>query len=151
MGSKSVSSKDSAAKETLSEDFKPYLEKLSFAEKISPYLISRYGEPNLLFFLIISFGVGIALFLIGSELQSRFIFFLGIPFLLFASIFYEARAYYLSRICKKCGREFAYLKTKKPMIADDWSQIIKIIRYYRCKYCGHEDVETKNAISAYVP
>lgn len=150
MGSKSFSSKGSDTKETLSEGSKPYLKKLSFAEKISPYLISRYGEPNLLFFLIISFGVGIALFLIGSELQSGIIFFLGVPFLLLAAIFYETRAYYLSRICKKCGREFAYVETKKPTVADDWSQTVRITKYYRCKYCGNEYVETKSVISTYI-
>lgn len=151
LGRKSVSLKGSHAKEKFSEDSNPYLEKLSFVERISPYLISHYGEQNLLFFSIVSFGVGTALFFIGTELQSRIILFLGIPFLLLVYVFYEARSYYLSRTCKKCGREFAYIETKKPIVMDDWSQIIKITRYYRCKHCGHENMETKNTVSTYVP
>ncbi|KKG17517.1 hypothetical protein EO98_03410 [Methanosarcina sp. 2.H.T.1A.6] len=150
-GEKSASSKVDNAKEALSDCHKPYIESPSFEAKTSSYLIFRYGEPNLLFFCIVSAGVGIALFIIGSELQSRITFFLGIPFLLLAAIFYQARDYYLSRICKKCGREFAYVQTRKPVVYDDWSQTIKITSYYRCRYCGHKYMETKSAISAYVP
>jgi hypothetical protein len=144
LGNISASSKGNTAKEAISNGGKPYVEKLSFAEKISPYLISKYGEPNLLFFFIVAFGVGIALFLIGSELQSRIIFFSGIPFLLLAVLLYNARTYYLSRICKKCGREFAYVQTRKSEICQDGMEKTTY-NYYRCKFCGHEHVEVKTA------
>jgi hypothetical protein len=147
LSNESNSITDSNIKESISNGLRPYVEKLSFAEKIFMYLVSRYGEPNTPFCLV-SAGIGAASILIAAWLQSRIFFFIGIFFLLFSTLFYDTRTYYLSRVCEKCGKEFAYAETGEPSIINRYSRIVTIISHHKCKYCGHEHEEMINVVAA---
>jgi hypothetical protein len=125
----------------------PFAEKLSFAEKISLYLVSKYRGPNTPFYLA-SAGMGTAFILIAAWLQSKVFFFVGVFFLLFSTIFYDTKTYYLSRVCKKCGKEFAYAETREPSIINRDYRIVTIVSYQKCKYCGYEHEEMTNVLTA---
>jgi transcription elongation factor Elf1 len=146
LGTKSTSTKDINIKDSISNGLKPYVEKLSFAEKLSMYLISKYGEPKDTFY-VTSAGTGSVFLIIAAWLQSGIFFLIGISFLLFSTLFYDTKNYYVSRVCKKCGKEFAYKETREPLIINNYSKIVTITSYYKCKYCGREHEETRNVVS----
>jgi hypothetical protein len=138
--------KENNIQESLSKGLIPYVEKLSFAEKISMRLISRYGKPNTSNY-IASAGTGTAFILMAAWLQSEILFYTGILFLLISTLFYDTKAYYLSKVCKKCGREFAYVETGETSIINRYFRIATIVSRHKCKYCGHEYEETTNIVS----
>ena len=110
------------------------------------YLISRYGEPNNIFYIVFP-GTGAVLLIVAAWLQSRIFFLIGIFFLLFSTFFYDTKNYYVSRVCKKCGKEFAYKETREPSIINKYSKIVTITTYYKCKHCRYEHEETRNVVS----
>lgn len=80
--------------------------------------------------------------LFGFALESAGNLLLGLLMVAISGVLFSAEDYYQVRKCEKCGRAFAFLQAGEPDIVESGSKIVKTC-YYRCKYCGHEQVEVK--------
>lgn len=74
-----------------------------------------------------------------------------IPFSLIYDQLDKVNKYYEDSKCKRCGRDFAYEEFRKPLIKEvstNDKYEITITRYWRCKYCGDENVieDTENGL-----
>lgn len=123
-------------------------------KRISPFLIDKYGEKNirisglisLISSLITIFSwLGVFPFISQFEvIHSSLFFYFGISLFLAAFLLLGTASYYKSRLCKKCNREFAYEEYKDPSVQEiKTSKGVRRIttRYYRCKFCGNEDIK----------
>ncbi|WP_440955958.1 hypothetical protein ACSAZK_03100 [Methanosarcina sp. Mfa9] len=131
------------SKEFLSGEVYTYVEKTSITGVFSQYLILRIGESPVLFISALFFMSAVALFVycIVAKGSLRLLF-LDYLFFIFGVELYSMRDYYWSRKCNKCGREFAYVQTRDPLVVDNHSEV-ETTKWFRCKYCGHEYVEEK--------
>jgi len=125
---------------------------------ISPFLIKKYGRKNVGIAGFISFisslitistwfnsssGNNFFPFLPSIDiLSSRWILYLGFGLLVIGILLISVLAYHSATRCENCKKEFAYDEIRDPKI----EQIktlegtrIKTTRYYKCKFCGHED------------
>ncbi len=133
-------------------------EKNIFTQKYAPVLIKKYGRQNIGLVGIVSFLSGIITIFTGiiSVTKSNIIpfiphidilnpYWMVVSFFLIiiGAWFLNVRSYYDMSQCKECKQEFAYIESREPKIKEDKileGTRIKITRYYKCKYCGHEDM-----------
>jgi len=134
---------------------------LFFINRVSPYLIKKYGKRNIniveiisllsSFITIFSWFYSIsnpkAIPFIYSFIFNNLLISILIICTLLSITFYLLLVLLYSRFakCSKCKKEFAYNEYKKPdihIIGTKNGDIRKTVRYYQCTFCGDEKTKT---------
>lgn len=143
-----------------SVEYEVDVEDVTVLQKISPYLIERYGKKKIGFIGIISLISGlIGIFTwinsitpniklipylpIVPNTYSKWFLYLIIFLLAFGIILLAIIQYHTSTKCKKCNKEYAYEEVGTPTVreVETLDGIRRVTtRSYECKFCGDIDV-----------
>lgn len=145
MGDKFAPSKGNSGSEKTRENAcnNPYVENMSVTGAISESFILKFGEYRVYIISMVFLIAGAIILIYGLIKEGSQVFLLGSLFLILGCWFFILREYYLSRKCKRCGKEFAYVKTRDTEIVTEVHSVDSY-DYFKCKYCGHECVEKKD-------
>lgn len=83
-----------------------------------------------------------------------FFFHIVLPLFVFSIVCAEvatAADYYKNSKCRKCGRNYACVESKKPVykkVSTNYSFENTEISYWKCKFCGYEDVRVEHIKSS---
>jgi DNA-directed RNA polymerase subunit RPC12/RpoP len=136
------------SKEENSDICSPYVEKLFITGVLSQFLIPKIGILRARLLSLLLLGFGYISLLYGFLGQHSPIFLFSLPLIICGFALMKLRGYYMFRICKNCGKELAYVMTRKPEIKGDYPEET-ITSYYRCRYCDHEHVEVEIVVRGY--
>ncbi len=135
-----------------------------FIEKFSIFFINRLGERKVKYIGIISTIIGIIdviawIVSITNNIipmtYNKYTFYVvGFGFLLFifGLLFLKMHTYKIESKCPKCSRDYAMEEYKDPKVEDiDTREGTRrtTTRYYKCKYCGHEEEDVDKELIPY--
>jgi hypothetical protein len=140
-------------------------EDVAFFQKNAPRLIRKYGREKLGIVEFVSFIAGIitiATWFNSSSgdklvpyfpsiaiLNSPYVLIFGCILILIGAIILGVLNYHSVTRCKECKKDFAYIEFKNPKVEEiktSKGTRISTTRYYKCKFCGHENTTSNTVI-----